>query len=195
MSPESATSPARILPTTRIFRLPLQIRLEVYSQCSAFSLLHFSHTCAQIRHEINSRPALVRSTFGYDDSLRIRTSERPYSDGRYLKRAKKLGFFDSEGFRNIFCESLDFDLTNLSIYNIEFLGSKNEVALFTSNRPPEPEEWILAFRYMFYLCPNCFFIGDYLDFHCYDYEIESYMRERVAEEYGDMTWDVCGNCY
>src|SRR5690606_6833220 len=52
--------------TAAIFSLPVEIRLEIYSQCaSAFTLLQLSHTSSHLHHEINEYPALFASLFGY----------------------------------------------------------------------------------------------------------------------------------
>ncbi|RPA87075.1 hypothetical protein BJ508DRAFT_95717 [Ascobolus immersus RN42] len=45
--------------------LPTELRLEIYSQCSALTLLQLSHTCASLNAEINSRPSIFKKAPGY----------------------------------------------------------------------------------------------------------------------------------
>ncbi|RPA86060.1 hypothetical protein BJ508DRAFT_159335 [Ascobolus immersus RN42] len=45
--------------------VPIEIRLEVYRHCSAFTLLLLCHTCRQIYTDINTNPAIYKSSFGY----------------------------------------------------------------------------------------------------------------------------------
>ncbi|RPA77366.1 hypothetical protein BJ508DRAFT_330221 [Ascobolus immersus RN42] len=49
-----------------LLRLPLELRLIIYETCSAFTLLHLSLTCAQLRAEVAARPEIYTNTYGYD---------------------------------------------------------------------------------------------------------------------------------
>ncbi|RPA82847.1 hypothetical protein BJ508DRAFT_325013 [Ascobolus immersus RN42] len=51
----------------KLLSLPVELRLEIYSQCTAFSLLQLSHTCSALHHEINKYPAIIKNTYGYWD--------------------------------------------------------------------------------------------------------------------------------
>ncbi|RPA78785.1 hypothetical protein BJ508DRAFT_416377 [Ascobolus immersus RN42] len=53
------TSPSLFL------RLPAELRLEVYSQCSAFTLLILTATTRSLRSEIFLHPSIYRQTTGY----------------------------------------------------------------------------------------------------------------------------------
>ncbi|RPA72197.1 hypothetical protein BJ508DRAFT_419586 [Ascobolus immersus RN42] len=45
--------------------LPTEIRLEIYSNCTAFTLLQLSHTSTELHREINAYPGLIGKTYGY----------------------------------------------------------------------------------------------------------------------------------
>ncbi|RPA83354.1 hypothetical protein BJ508DRAFT_413550 [Ascobolus immersus RN42] len=51
--------------TVAFFRLPVELRLEVYTHCSALTLLQLAHTSTTLYHEINTHPSIVRSSYGY----------------------------------------------------------------------------------------------------------------------------------
>ncbi|RPA78241.1 hypothetical protein BJ508DRAFT_363926 [Ascobolus immersus RN42] len=53
---------------THIMSLPLELRLEIFSHSSAFTLLNLSQTSSRFRFEINAYPTIVRSSFGYCQS-------------------------------------------------------------------------------------------------------------------------------
>ncbi|RPA82259.1 hypothetical protein BJ508DRAFT_325790 [Ascobolus immersus RN42] len=52
-------------PSHPIFHLPLELRLEIYSNCTALSLLQLSHVCTFFRSEINRYPSIIKSTRGF----------------------------------------------------------------------------------------------------------------------------------
>ncbi|RPA86338.1 hypothetical protein BJ508DRAFT_321997 [Ascobolus immersus RN42] len=219
----SHTLPASEQP--RILGLPLEIRLEFYAHCSVFALLQFSHTCQQIRKEINSRPGLIRSTYGYGDGILCRkeafirynheSCRRTrqvghwkrgcfahtncafsfshgvyYRHGRFRERAEKLGLIDHED--NV-STNLDFDLKKLSIYNVRYLANEEEIKMLKSLRPIIEEycgsSW-RPYEFMFYICPNCQFVGSYEEFNPYTNDI---IDVAAREEYEDGA-EYCGNC-
>ncbi|RPA78329.1 hypothetical protein BJ508DRAFT_416573 [Ascobolus immersus RN42] len=51
-----------------IFSLPPELRLDIFSQCTAFTLLQLSHTCRSIYYEINTHPSIYKTSFGYFNS-------------------------------------------------------------------------------------------------------------------------------
>ncbi|RPA86455.1 hypothetical protein BJ508DRAFT_134015 [Ascobolus immersus RN42] len=78
--------------------LPLELRLDIYSQCNAFTLLMVSHTCLTTYLEINTRPSIHRSSQGVQIYRGTRNRGRAAtSTGRwssiynqiYLRRAKR----------------------------------------------------------------------------------------------------------
>ncbi|RPA73959.1 hypothetical protein BJ508DRAFT_333536 [Ascobolus immersus RN42] len=48
------------LPDSRFLRLPLEIRLEVYSHCGLLTLLFLTHTCRTMYTDINTSPGIVK---------------------------------------------------------------------------------------------------------------------------------------
>ncbi|RPA80963.1 hypothetical protein BJ508DRAFT_326811 [Ascobolus immersus RN42] len=50
--------------------LPLELRLEIYEKCTAFSLLQLAQTSPYLRNEILSRPSLYSFSNGYDRAKR-----------------------------------------------------------------------------------------------------------------------------
>ncbi|RPA84448.1 hypothetical protein BJ508DRAFT_323712 [Ascobolus immersus RN42] len=51
-----------------LFRIPPELRLEIYSHISAYSLLNLSYTCSKHRHEINALPiSTLHNSYGYKD--------------------------------------------------------------------------------------------------------------------------------
>ncbi|RPA84436.1 hypothetical protein BJ508DRAFT_303899 [Ascobolus immersus RN42] len=52
-------------PVSRFLRLPVELRLCIYSECSALTLLQLSHTCLRARTEINSIPRILKESYGY----------------------------------------------------------------------------------------------------------------------------------
>ncbi|RPA81216.1 hypothetical protein BJ508DRAFT_326601 [Ascobolus immersus RN42] len=51
--------------TSILLKLPVEIRLEVYTNCSTFTLLQLSHASAFLYHEINSYSSIIQKTQGY----------------------------------------------------------------------------------------------------------------------------------
>ncbi|RPA82839.1 hypothetical protein BJ508DRAFT_325002 [Ascobolus immersus RN42] len=45
--------------------LPTELRLEIYTHCTAFTLLQVSHTSRILYHEVNNYPGIVERSFGY----------------------------------------------------------------------------------------------------------------------------------
>ncbi|RPA81213.1 hypothetical protein BJ508DRAFT_326598 [Ascobolus immersus RN42] len=45
--------------------LPTEIRLEVFTHCSAFTLLHLSHSSSQLYYEINKHASIINRSYGY----------------------------------------------------------------------------------------------------------------------------------
>ncbi|RPA80968.1 hypothetical protein BJ508DRAFT_326817 [Ascobolus immersus RN42] len=48
-----------------LLALPVELRLEIYSFCTAFSLLHLSFVCCQLRFEITNEPGIYTTSYGY----------------------------------------------------------------------------------------------------------------------------------
>ncbi|RPA78340.1 hypothetical protein BJ508DRAFT_363890 [Ascobolus immersus RN42] len=61
-SPPEVATDSRSFP---LFTLPLEIRLEIYSHCAAYSLLNLYNTNLTIRAELNDHPAIITSSYGY----------------------------------------------------------------------------------------------------------------------------------
>ncbi|RPA85972.1 hypothetical protein BJ508DRAFT_373165 [Ascobolus immersus RN42] len=58
--------PAEAWPTTfTLLSLPVEMRLEIYRQCSALTLLVLAATAKSLRSEILQNPAICRQAFGY----------------------------------------------------------------------------------------------------------------------------------
>ncbi|RPA78372.1 hypothetical protein BJ508DRAFT_329314 [Ascobolus immersus RN42] len=51
--------------TFRLFDLPPELRLDIYRQCSAFTLLQLSHSHPHFRTEINANPSVYKTAFGF----------------------------------------------------------------------------------------------------------------------------------
>ncbi|RPA80962.1 hypothetical protein BJ508DRAFT_326810 [Ascobolus immersus RN42] len=51
----------------RLTDLPPELRLDFYEQCTAFTLLHLSHTNRMFRYEIISRPKIYANSPGFKD--------------------------------------------------------------------------------------------------------------------------------
>ncbi|RPA80413.1 hypothetical protein BJ508DRAFT_362602 [Ascobolus immersus RN42] len=49
-------------------KLPTEIRLEIYSHCTAFTLVQLYHTCATLHNEIERYPSIYQTSFGYGPS-------------------------------------------------------------------------------------------------------------------------------
>lgn len=77
MSTFSALTIASRSPDNSLFLLlPFEIRLEIFTSCTAYSLLNLSHTNNQLRAEINTHPKIVQSTLGYYRPPLLTFSER-----------------------------------------------------------------------------------------------------------------------
>ncbi|RPA84455.1 hypothetical protein BJ508DRAFT_323718 [Ascobolus immersus RN42] len=66
-TPSSSPSPTPS-DSTRTFEflhLPQVLRIRVYTQCTVFTLLNLSQTCAKLRREVNACPEVVRRAYGY----------------------------------------------------------------------------------------------------------------------------------
>ncbi|RPA87066.1 hypothetical protein BJ508DRAFT_320960 [Ascobolus immersus RN42] len=48
-----------------LFALPTELRIEIYRQCTVFSLVQLSHTCHHLENEINSLAYIYKKSFGY----------------------------------------------------------------------------------------------------------------------------------
>ncbi|RPA84446.1 hypothetical protein BJ508DRAFT_38407 [Ascobolus immersus RN42] len=64
MPQQTPTPPA----PARLLLLPPELRLEIYSHCTAFTLLLLSQTCTALRAEINSVPDILLRSYGYAPS-------------------------------------------------------------------------------------------------------------------------------
>ncbi|RPA78377.1 hypothetical protein BJ508DRAFT_329319 [Ascobolus immersus RN42] len=63
-NPLNKTDPD-LAPTVHLLSLPLELRLEIYRQCTAFTLLNLSHANTRLRNEVNNEPAIFTSAYGY----------------------------------------------------------------------------------------------------------------------------------
>ncbi|RPA78246.1 hypothetical protein BJ508DRAFT_156660 [Ascobolus immersus RN42] len=66
--------------------LPIELRLEIYRHCSAYTILQLSHSSRQLRFEIQSYPQIVGQSFGYFALWFKRISRslaRPPTDSEY----------------------------------------------------------------------------------------------------------------
>ncbi|RPA78325.1 hypothetical protein BJ508DRAFT_329262 [Ascobolus immersus RN42] len=60
----ATTEPAPHSGPFPLLRLPIELRLEIYSYCAAFTLLQLTHTCNRIRADIINHTFLVRKSYG-----------------------------------------------------------------------------------------------------------------------------------
>ncbi|RPA80961.1 hypothetical protein BJ508DRAFT_362192 [Ascobolus immersus RN42] len=70
----------------RFTHLPLELRLDIYSRCTAFSLLQLSHANHSIRVEILRDPRVYNSSDGYRDPNGL-----PYQGKAYLWKRWRIG--------------------------------------------------------------------------------------------------------
>ncbi|RPA78234.1 hypothetical protein BJ508DRAFT_416593 [Ascobolus immersus RN42] len=49
----------------RLFDLPPELRLAIYTQCTALALLQLAHTSSPLHSEINANPAIFNTLWGY----------------------------------------------------------------------------------------------------------------------------------
>ncbi|RPA87068.1 hypothetical protein BJ508DRAFT_95669 [Ascobolus immersus RN42] len=57
--------------TRTLLNLPIELRLEIYTHCSAFALLQLTQTCKQVYEEINARHSIYENAYGYKLALWI----------------------------------------------------------------------------------------------------------------------------
>ncbi|RPA80414.1 hypothetical protein BJ508DRAFT_362603 [Ascobolus immersus RN42] len=50
---------------TSLLEVPIELRFEIYSHCSTFTLLQLSQTSRTLYYEIQQRPTIFKATFGY----------------------------------------------------------------------------------------------------------------------------------
>ncbi|RPA78371.1 hypothetical protein BJ508DRAFT_329313 [Ascobolus immersus RN42] len=79
-------NPSPVHQHVAFFRLPLELRLDIYECCSAFTLLQLSHTHPYLRTEINNHPSIYKSAFGY-----LPRMTAPAAVERYLHPIRHLG--------------------------------------------------------------------------------------------------------
>ncbi|RPA82840.1 hypothetical protein BJ508DRAFT_360809 [Ascobolus immersus RN42] len=65
--------------SSTFLRLPTEIRLAIYSSCTAFSLLQLTHTCARLRAEIKSVPEIISASDGFGGMGGSGTTRRSYT--------------------------------------------------------------------------------------------------------------------
>ncbi|RPA81394.1 hypothetical protein BJ508DRAFT_326517 [Ascobolus immersus RN42] len=67
-----------------VLNLPSELRLEIYTHCTAYSLLLLSQTCRLVRAEILSSPHIFTKSYGYSSSPRPARGHRqaPYPNRR-----------------------------------------------------------------------------------------------------------------
>ncbi|RPA85733.1 hypothetical protein BJ508DRAFT_166997 [Ascobolus immersus RN42] len=105
-----------------LLALPLDLRLEIYDHCSAFSLLQLISTSSQLRTEIKPQKAIIARSFGYNKRL----------DGALHAILELQGIFEMEAWS---------DAIDLSIYHIEEV-LKDEATLFASHYNGDPPELV-----------------------------------------------------
>ncbi|RPA87065.1 hypothetical protein BJ508DRAFT_410641 [Ascobolus immersus RN42] len=69
----TSTMPPQQLSRPHFLALPVEIRLEVYGHCSAFTLLQLSNTCRQTRTDLDEHRSVYQKSFGYDNQISIKT--------------------------------------------------------------------------------------------------------------------------
>src|SRR5690606_7773483 len=95
-----------------LYNLPVELRLEVYSHCTAFTLLQLTHTSSLLRSEIRAHPSIIKNSYGY---LSSRFVEKGLSRRRFRK--EPLEFIWSWKFGE-HPDPLRYDGTALSIRHI-----------------------------------------------------------------------------
>ncbi|RPA81217.1 hypothetical protein BJ508DRAFT_326602 [Ascobolus immersus RN42] len=65
-----------------LLNLPVEIRLEIYTQSSTFSLLHLSHTCNHLYNEINAYPSILSNCLGFASNDRITRNLRSFAKAK-----------------------------------------------------------------------------------------------------------------
>ncbi|RPA82528.1 hypothetical protein BJ508DRAFT_325529 [Ascobolus immersus RN42] len=88
-----------------IFRIPLELRLDIYSFCTAFTLLNLTRTSRLFRTEIFQFPSIYRSSFGFatnpetpDQQLSINTVKRV----RYREECDMINAVTPRRWKNIY---------------------------------------------------------------------------------------------
>ncbi|RPA72207.1 hypothetical protein BJ508DRAFT_335284 [Ascobolus immersus RN42] len=62
--------------TFPFFHLPTELRVEIYSYCTIYTLLQLSHTSTRLRNEINGLPKLLQAAYGYKSSFHFNHYKR-----------------------------------------------------------------------------------------------------------------------
>ncbi|RPA78327.1 hypothetical protein BJ508DRAFT_329264 [Ascobolus immersus RN42] len=80
--PQPPALPSHVSPEMPFYRtlmgqLPLEIRLDIYTICSAFTLLQLFQSCRKIRQELISYPSIIHNSFGYNPVGPIHKSKPP----------------------------------------------------------------------------------------------------------------------
>ncbi|RPA78322.1 hypothetical protein BJ508DRAFT_416570 [Ascobolus immersus RN42] len=101
--------------TLHLLTLPPELRLDIYRQCSAFTLLQLSHTCTHLRSEINACPAIIRAAPGLSCS--------------YSRRCLPVADYAQPRLPSHSASSSS-PLPNLSILNIKHISDPSEHDLF-----------------------------------------------------------------
>ncbi|RPA78374.1 hypothetical protein BJ508DRAFT_329316 [Ascobolus immersus RN42] len=94
----SSWTPMTPIPSSKIFTLPLEMRLEIYRYCSSFTLLILSHTHPRLQWEICTSKRVLRESFGYHDlSFSLRVKNRDDTSVALAFRLENiLGLIDGE---------------------------------------------------------------------------------------------------
>ncbi|RPA81215.1 hypothetical protein BJ508DRAFT_326600 [Ascobolus immersus RN42] len=141
---------------TLVLSLPVEIRLEIYSNCSTFSLLQLSHASSHFYTEINNYPNIIKNTEGYytqhENALggRIITFEEyaRISVGHKLNVNMVYTLTDDEEwecFKKAHCESLEYhQIKRAACFVCWEIFHKYEFMVFRR----DPEE-------ICYICEEC----------------------------------------
>ncbi|RPA78367.1 hypothetical protein BJ508DRAFT_329309 [Ascobolus immersus RN42] len=66
-TPPAPTPPAPTPPKHPFHTLPVDLRLEIYSHCSTFTLLQLLHSSRPLFTDLTTYPSILRTSFGFHD--------------------------------------------------------------------------------------------------------------------------------
>jgi hypothetical protein len=123
-----------------ILRIPPELRLLIYSHCSAFTLLQLAHTSSLFYAEVNSYPAIVRHAFGYCQGYS--TPDPFYELYRIPDFTGEViyGTLDTHTAATYMDPEKVYEWTNLSLLDIEKVPDEQEARLFQRLYGEDEEE-------------------------------------------------------
>ncbi|RPA82834.1 hypothetical protein BJ508DRAFT_343622 [Ascobolus immersus RN42] len=113
--------------------LPVELRLEIYRHCSAYTLLQLAHVSARLHAEINGCPEIFKKSYGYwhpQERCMVCLADIPVSE-RWVWTAeydKHLRHFDFNCFR--WKPDFEADQGALSIEFVSIINGEKEWTLF-----------------------------------------------------------------